>query len=230
MEQPEGFIGKGKEGLIFRLNKSLYGLKQGPRQWYKKFDSFMLEHGFQRFEVDHCVYIKRYDQGKYIILLLYVDGMLIVAHDKNNINRLKKDLGRKFAMKDLGLAQQILGMWIMRDRKKKRLWPSQEKYIKKVLNRFNMKDAKPVGTPLAAHFKLSTELCPSDDKEKEEMRFADVDMARDMDTRKSTTSYLYTFAGVAVCRVSRLQRIVALSIIEAEYIATTEACKEMLWM
>jgi len=50
------------------------------------------------------------------------------------------------------------------------LWLSQEKYIKKVLDRFNMKDDKPVGTPFAAHFKLSTELCPSDDKEKEEMR------------------------------------------------------------
>jgi len=70
MEKPEGFIEKGKEGLVCRLKKSLYGLKQAPRQWYKKFDSFMLEHGFQRLEVDHCVYIKRYDQGKYIILLL----------------------------------------------------------------------------------------------------------------------------------------------------------------
>jgi len=130
----------------------------------------MLEHGFQRLEADHCVYIKRCDQGKYIIFLLYVDDMLIVGHDKNKINRLKKDLGSKFAMKDLGLAQQILGMQIMRDRKNKRLWLSQEKYIKKVLHRFNMKDAKPVGTPLATHFKLSTELCPNNDKEKDEMR------------------------------------------------------------
>jgi len=73
-------------------------------------------------------------------------------------------------MKDLGSAQQILGMRIMRDRKNKRLWLSQEKYIKKVLDKFNMKDAKPIGTPLAAHFKLSTKLCPSNDKEKEEMR------------------------------------------------------------
>jgi len=84
-------------------------------------------------------------------------------------NRLKKYLGSKFVMKDLGPAQQILGMQIMRDRKNKRLLLSQEKYIKKVLDKFNMKDAKPVGTPLAAHFKLSIELFPSDDKEKEEM-------------------------------------------------------------
>ena len=129
----------------------------------------MLEHGFQRLEVDHCVYIKRYDQGKYIILFLYLDDMLIVGHDKNKINRLKKYLGSKLSMKDLGPAQQILGIQIMRDRKNKRLWLSQEKYIKKVLDRFNMKDAKPVGTPLATLFKPSTELCSSDDKEKEEI-------------------------------------------------------------
>jgi len=58
-------------------------------------------------------------------------------------------------------------MRIMCDRKNKRLWFSQEKYIKKVLESFNMKDSKPVGTPLVAHFKLSTKLWPSDDKEKE---------------------------------------------------------------
>ena len=95
--------------------------------------------------------------------------MLIVGHDKNMINRLKKDLGSRFAMKDLGPIQQILGMKIMHDKKNKKLWLSQEKYIEKVLDRFNMKSAKPVGTPLATHFKLSTDLCPCDDKEKEEM-------------------------------------------------------------
>jgi len=47
------------------------------------------------------------------------------------------------------------------------LWLSEEKYIKKVLDKFNMKDAKAIGIPLAAHFKLSPELCPCDEKEKE---------------------------------------------------------------
>ena len=61
-----------------------------------------------------------------------------------------------------------MGMQIMRDKKNKRLWLSQQKYIKKVLDRFNIKGVMPAGTPLAAHFKLSTKLCPSDDKEKEE--------------------------------------------------------------
>ena len=60
--------------------------------------------------------------------------------------------------------------------------------------------------------------------------FTDADIARDVDTIKSTTGCLYTFAGAVVSWVSRLQKIVALSTTKAEYIATTEACKEMLWM
>ena len=37
MEQPEGFKKPGTENLVCRLKKSLYGLKQSPRQWYKRF-------------------------------------------------------------------------------------------------------------------------------------------------------------------------------------------------
>ena len=60
--------------------------------------------------------------------------------------------------------------------------------------------------------------------------YTDADMARDIDTRKSTSSYVLTFAGGAVSWQSRLQRCIALSTTEAEYIAATEVCKEMLWM
>ena len=129
----------------------------------------MLEHGFKRLEVDHYVYIKKYEE-MYIILLLYVDDMLIVGHDKNMINRLKKDLGSRFPMKYLSPVQQILGMKIVCDKRNKKLWLSQEKCIEKVLDKFNMKDAKPVGPPLAPNIKLSADLCPCDDKEKEEMK------------------------------------------------------------
>lgn len=75
----------------------------------------MSDHGFKILESDHCVYIKRYDQEKYIILLLFA------RKDKDMIDRLKKYLRSQFAMKDLGPTQQILGMRIVRDRKKKKL-------------------------------------------------------------------------------------------------------------
>ena len=60
MERPKGFTIKGKEALVCRLKKSLYGLKQALRQWHKKFDSFMVEHGYDRTASDHCVFVKKF--------------------------------------------------------------------------------------------------------------------------------------------------------------------------
>ena len=139
MEQPEGFVVAGKEHQVCRLKKSLYGLKQAPRQWYKKFESFMTELGYHKAQPDHCVFMKRYAEGDFIILLLYVDDMLIVGNATKRIALLKKALSKSFAMKDLGPAKQILCMKISRDRSKKLLWLSQERYIEKVLERFNIK-------------------------------------------------------------------------------------------
>ena len=104
-------------------------MKQAPRQWYKKFDSFMLSHKYKRTAADHCVYIQRFLDGNFVLLLLYVDDMLIAGTDVATIRKLKGDLSKFFDMKDLGSAQQILGMRITRDRKLKKLWLSQEKYI-----------------------------------------------------------------------------------------------------
>ena len=58
----------------------------------------------------------------------------------------------------------------------------------------------------------------------------DADMARDVDSRKSTSCYLITFSRGTVSWQSRLQKYVTLSTIEAEYIVITEANKELLWM
>jgi ATP-binding cassette subfamily B (MDR/TAP) protein 1 len=117
MEQPEGFKVKGKENLVCQLKKSLYGLKQALRQWYKKFDSFIIDHGCRRTNSDHCVFVKRFDDGEFIILLLYVDDMLIVGQNSEKISKLKADMKKHYAMKDLGSAKHILGMSIRRGRK-----------------------------------------------------------------------------------------------------------------
>ncbi|KAL5834460.1 hypothetical protein ACOSQ4_013957 [Xanthoceras sorbifolium] len=299
MRQPEGFKEAGKENLVCRLKKSLYGLKQAPRQWYKKFDSFMSSSGFTRCQADHCCYIKRFDNS-FIILLLYVDDMLVAGSDMQEIMNLKRELSKQFAMKDLGAAKQILGMRIKRDTKSGTLLLSQAEYIKKVLSRFNMQDAKPVSTPLGVHFRLSKEQSPKTEEERTHMAkvpyasaigslmyamvctrpdiaqavgavsrymnnpgkihweavkwilrylrgttnktlcfkggdttltgYVDADLAGNVDIRKSTTGYVYTLGGTAVSWVSQLQKIVALSTTEAEYVAVTEASKEMVWL
>ena len=82
MQQPEGFTVLEKEDYVCLLKKSLYGLKQSPRQWYKRFDSFMTSHDFKRSSFDSCVYFKKNSDGSFVYLLLYVDDMLIAIKDK----------------------------------------------------------------------------------------------------------------------------------------------------
>ncbi|RVW22803.1 Retrovirus-related Pol polyprotein from transposon TNT 1-94 [Vitis vinifera] len=107
MIQPERFIVQGQENLVCKLRNSLYGLKQAPRQWYKKFDSFMHRIGFKRCEAYHCCYVKFFDNS-YIILLLYVGDMLIVGFGIEEINNLKKQLSKQFAMKDLEAGKEMI--------------------------------------------------------------------------------------------------------------------------
>eukprot|EP00253_Pinus_taeda_P009355 PITA_09355 len=114
MKQPEGFAAKGKKELVCKLKKSLYGLKQSPRMWYQKFDTFIRGLGFTKSKAYNCVYFKLIGD-RVIFLVLYVDDMLLVGNEKEIIQDLKTQLSSKFDMKDLGAANCILGMEIKRD-------------------------------------------------------------------------------------------------------------------
>ena len=83
MSQPTGFKTAGKENMIYKLKKSLYGLKKSPRQWYKCFDSFIREERYTQSHYDPCVYYNKLPGGEYNYLLLYVDDMLIAS--KSNL-------------------------------------------------------------------------------------------------------------------------------------------------
>ena len=99
--------------------------------------------------------MKSLDDGSSILLLLYVDDMLIVVKSMSEVNKLKILLSKEFDMKDLGAAKKI-----RREIALGRLWLSRSGYVRIVLERFNMENAKPVSTLLANHFRLSTTQCP----------------------------------------------------------------------
>lgn len=169
MTQPDGFQVPGKEDYVCRLKKSLYGLKQSRRQWYKRFDSYMIELGYNRSEYDCCVYHNKLGDGSFIYLVRYVDDMLIVAKAKSDIQMLKGLLSAEFEIKDLGAAKKILGMKIYRERGQKKLFLSHKGYIQKILSRFGMTTAKPIDTPSASNNHLSVAFAPKTAEEKEYM-------------------------------------------------------------
>lgn len=163
----KGFAMKDKEKLVCKLKKSLYSLKQAPRQWYQKFDTFMQSHNYHRSQEDLCLYTKRMIDGSLVILVLYADDMLIVAGKNiHEIVLLKKKLSEIFSMKDLGDANHLLGMRIKRDRSQRLLYLSQEAYVHKVLQRFHMERGKALSTPLPPYVKLSKNDAPKSDEER----------------------------------------------------------------
>ena len=96
-----------KEQLVSKLKKSLYGLKQATRQWYLKFDRFMVNNDFTTLEANHCCYSKWF-KNFYIMILLYVNGMLVAGSSMKEIMNLKDNLAKEFTMKNLGPARKIL--------------------------------------------------------------------------------------------------------------------------
>ncbi|KAK4404655.1 Retrovirus-related Pol polyprotein from transposon TNT 1-94 [Sesamum angolense] len=169
MCQPSGFINKEKPNHVCLLKKSLYGLKQSPRQWNKKFDLFMKSLKFKRSAYDPCLYFK-YESEIPVFLVLYVDDMLIASPSLTLIENLQKNLCKTFEMKDLGNAKKILGMTIDRNRKTSTIFLNQSSYVANVLEKFSMKNAKATAVPLAAHFQLCKEQSPKNETETEQMK------------------------------------------------------------
>eukprot|EP01018_Ginkgo_biloba_P015525 Gb_39735 [translate_table: standard] len=155
MEQPPGYVQKGKEDHVCHLKKALYGLKQAPRAWYEKIDRYFLDTGFVRSSVDSNLYMKVRDSMSVTFVVLYVDDLLITRNDVSMISDLKKDLQMNFEMTDLGLLHYFLGIEVWQT--PGRVFISQAKYIWEVLRRFRMEDCKPTCTPMETGTKLSVQ-------------------------------------------------------------------------
>jgi transposase InsO family protein len=165
MKQAPGFEVPGKEQLVCKLNKSLYGLKQSSRQWNKVIDVFLKELSFTVIDADTCVYTK-HSGNKMVMISLYVDDLLIASNDKNLLMGVKKSLNKRFEMKDLGRVQICLGLEFDWQHNGSCVL-NQNKYIERILERFNMVDCKPVDCPIASGQKLTKAMCPSPGEEPE---------------------------------------------------------------
>jgi hypothetical protein len=147
MEQPQGFE-RGKD-MVWKLDRSLYGLKQAPRAWYRTLDSSLKELGFTRTISDHSIYV-RGARDDLIIVGVYVDDLTIAAARLDSLEEFKREMSKRYDMKDLGELHFILGLQVTRDRAKRSLSLCQTQYIDSVLARFNMQDCKPAKYPLRA--------------------------------------------------------------------------------
>lgn len=159
MSQPEGFE---KGDLVCKLNKCIYGLKQASYAWNKHFSDFLNLFGLMQLKKDNCVFVNK--SGKVdLIIALYVDDGLVVARDRNLLAQVISYLRSKF---DISIMDPkcFVGIQIYRDRANRKMLINQEYYIKKVVDRFGMAEAKTASTPLDVNQKLNLNGCPDNEE------------------------------------------------------------------
>lgn len=150
MEMPAGFE---QPGMVCRLKKSLYGLKQSPRNWYQLISKFIKKKlGFRACVSDPCLFTKRSRTGKQILLFLFVDDMQVAfdAADASEWAEAQQQLKDRFNITDLGESRLMLGMRIQRDRRARTLTLDQELYISKALEKFGLSECRQQRTPASA--------------------------------------------------------------------------------
>lgn len=171
MRQPEGFIQSGPNGehWVCRLVKGLYGLKQSGRLWYHKLAQTLEELGFTQVKSAPSIYVWKSDETR-VILPIFVDDVTIASPSKTEIDRIKRLLGERFKIKDLGPISYLLGIKVDYNRKSRCLKLSQSQYIIDMLSRFNLSDCKGVSTPMDPGSQLSRKDSPSTPEEISEMK------------------------------------------------------------
>ena len=154
MEQPLGFVAQGEIGKVYRLRKSLYGLKQSPRAWFGKFSQTVEKFSLQKSKSDHSVFYRN-SSSSIILLVVYVDDIVIPESDSTGISSLKSFLHGQFHTKDLRMLRYFLGVEVIRS--KHGTFLSQRKYVLDLLSETGKLGAQPCSSPMAPGVHLTRE-------------------------------------------------------------------------
>jgi hypothetical protein len=288
--------GHEQAGMCARLKRSIYGLKQSPRQWYGRLTGFLIPIGYIPCNFDPCVLIHITHQ---IFIAIYVDDLTIFGASPVR-HTLKEALKKEFELTDLGCLNWLLGIrieWLQNS-----VTLSQQAYIDQLLSKYGMDTCNPVSLPLNTNQKLvkaedgidladvslyqqiigslmylvigtradlaftvsalsqfaSKPTVTHMGALKQVLRYvkgtrdlkltynkhhfgaphfaghsdaphlagySDADYAGDRSDRKSTSGYIFQFAGNTICWRAIKQKCTATSTVEAEYIALSTAAK-----
>lgn len=151
MEQPQGFTAPGKERMVCRLHKAIYGLKQASRAWWLQLDKSLKQIRFKRIHSDAGLFVAQHSDGSYAIMLAYVDDLMLTGPNKSVIASKKQQFMEKWECRDLGVCKEFLRMHIQYQNGK--IYLDQTAYLETILKRFGMADAKLAETPMVTGYK-----------------------------------------------------------------------------
>lgn len=292
MRQPPGYEVAGKEDMVCRVRRSIYGLKQSARCWNRALHAALMKLNFEQCESDPCLYVRR-DGPKTVFLLVYVDDILVACKQAAVIDAVFEALRKEFDVTNLGLVKHFLGHEVRCNGGVYSLRLTS--HIDALIEKFGLKDCNPSKSPMdPSYIKSDNNSKPFEDvtryrslvgallyvavnarpdvaasvsllgrkvsnpsemdwkaakrvvrylKGTKDLKlefgpgqgwilegYSDADWAGDQASRMSTSGYLFFFGAGPIAWVSHKQSCVSLSSMEAEYVALSEACQQLIWL
>ena len=142
IEFPDGYQ---MPGYCILLQRALYGLRRSPLLWFKEFSSTLVELKLVMVKEDVCVFT-----NGWMLVFFFVDDITILCKtaDLPRLESFVQNLMQRYELRDLGELSWFLGIRILRDRPRRRLWLCQDSYIEKIVSKFHLDDVKPATTPM----------------------------------------------------------------------------------
>ena len=143
---PEGYPGRGT-GKVMRIKKSIYGMMQAGRNWWRTLDSSYAEMGFKRSQADQCVRSRKTESGE-TTTGTYTDDTLGGSSSIEELERSKREIGERYRIKETDSVKFALGMKLTHDRERGTATLSMPAYWDNLLAKYGFDAAKPKSTPL----------------------------------------------------------------------------------
>ncbi|GJT09878.1 retrovirus-related pol polyprotein from transposon TNT 1-94 [Tanacetum coccineum] len=210
VSQPDGFIDPENPNHVYKLKKALYNLKQAPRAWYDLLSSFLLSQKFTKGTIDPTLFIRR--EGKYILLY----GMETCDPvDTPMVEKSKLDEDPQGKAVDPTCYRRMIGTLMY-------LTSSRPDLVFAMYMVPGIRQSLPKSLNMGLRYSKDSCIALTD--------FANADHVGCQDTRKSTSRSMQLLGDILVSWSSKKQKSTTISSTEAEYIALSGCCAQILWM
>nr|GEU78109.1 retrovirus-related Pol polyprotein from transposon TNT 1-94 [Tanacetum cinerariifolium] len=253
VSKPDGFVDPDHPKKVYRLKKALYGLKQAPRAWYDELSKFLTSKGFTKGIIDPTLFTIKY--GDDILLVqIYVDDIIFRSTNPKYTKHFEKLMHSRFEMSLMEELKFFLRLQIHQS--PRGIIINQAKYALEILHKHDMKKGQSIGTPMDTKPKLDADLSgnPVDQTDYRGKigslmyltssrpdivqagsgfgltAFSDANQAECIDTRKSTSRGIQFLGDKLVSWMSKKHNCTTMSSAEAEYVALSASCAQVMWM
>ncbi|GKB03605.1 retrovirus-related pol polyprotein from transposon TNT 1-94 [Tanacetum coccineum] len=201
-DESEGFVDLDNPSHVYKLKKALYDLKQAQCAWYDMLSSFIISQQFSKGAVDPTLFT-RHAGNDILLVQIYVDDIIFASTNTSMCNEFAKQMTNEFKISMMGQMSIFLGLQISQS--PKGIFIKQSKYASEIVKKYGLQSTDSVDTPMIENKKLDEDL---------QGKPVDATLYRDK----------------LVSWSSKNQKSIAISSTEAEYIALSRCCSQILWM